>query len=80
MAISQGRQVTVLWAGGWDIYLVNPEELRELTLKERYPIGNEKYWPTHDGRWLLCRFLTGKDSIGTSNQAVRILRRVRSGD
>ena len=66
------RFVSILWAGGWDEYVVDISTIREENEKEQ----NAKYSPTVDG------YLRGKfgKKICQPNQSVKILRHLAGGD
>lgn len=78
---SDVREVTALWAGGWDKYHVDTSQIIEATESEltRYKRGDySPQFQRGSDDWLLCRFLKGS-GIGTETQAVRVLRHLGGG-
>lgn len=81
MTKESGREVTVLWAGGWDTYLIDPTQLREMTPAELEKVARDKYSPVLGSHaWLRCLFLTGQYTLGSDTQVVKIIRRLGGGD
>ncbi len=78
---TQHQEVNVLWEGGWDTYIVDPESRCDTPKKE-----DSHYFPTwHDGpnsgspRWLKCSFCP-RHNFGEAHQSVKVIRRVASGN
>ncbi len=80
---AQHQEVTVLWNGGWDTYVVDPGQVRDLP-EEAF--RDDRYSPIwYDGPnsgypcWIKCIFLR-RHNFGGENQGVRVIRHVDGGD
>lgn len=79
------RFVSVSWAGGWDEYVVDVTQVRELTEYEkaeehRIIAAKTGLFPEinrDNGNWLLGRF---SRFICQDHQCVKIVRRIQGGD
>jgi hypothetical protein len=71
--------VSILWAGGWDEYIVHLGNLRPLEAGE-----NEGHSPTtNDNRlkgWTVKRQMWGTQEICPESHCIRILRHLAGGD
>jgi len=82
----EGVEVTVLWNGGVDIYIVDPNSIRDLTEDEKrdWFTGNARYFPSVDDIWLKGSFLDSASNQAkiaiTDSQCVRILANIASHD
>lgn len=81
---AQHQEVTVLWNGGWDTYVVDPGQICETPPKECE--GNSRYFPTwHEGSnsgtpcWLKCCFVDGHN-FGAEHESVKVIRHVDGGN
>lgn len=73
--------ISVLWAGGWDVYLVDESDKIEVPQKEFE--GNSRYSPTfvHEGHtYLKTRFNPKLEERHGEISAVRVTRHVAGGD
>lgn len=73
----------VLWAGGWDDYIVDPTTRRDMTPKEQEAAAKDGYSPVIAGGWLRCDFsgaLRTTDEARDSTQVVKIIEHLGGGD
>jgi cold shock CspA family protein len=74
----KGQKVIVLWAGGYDEYVVDPAKIREMTLAETMWVNQNSCSPiVGDRSWLRCSFVK---EFGGDSQVVRILCHLGGGD
>lgn len=81
---TQHVEVTVLWNGGWDIYIVDPGQICDTPAKKME--GNASFFPTwHEGPnsrspwWLKCSFVN-RHNFGRPQQSVKVIKHVGGGD
>lgn len=84
------NEVFVLWTGGWDIYVVDPQQIREMTDSEveEHESGNMRYFPNfcaEDGTWWIKgKFLTSRNNQEvakvTITQCIRQTGHTAGGD
>lgn len=70
-------EVAVLWSAGYDVLLVDPSTLRDMTPREVARTEADIYSPClGDWEWLRCSFT----SIFPDGKVVKILQRLQRGD
>jgi hypothetical protein len=78
------ENVTVLWNGGWDDYLIDLKSLRSMTEDELYTYrsDNHRYFPTfldsQCGLWLKAWFVTKYKTL--DNGCFRVIQHIAGGD
>lgn len=76
----QPCEVTVMWSGGWDDYMVDPTSCRDMTAEERkLTAGTGFYTPNDHTHWLHCSFLGPVFSPLGETQVVGIIKWLRGG-
>jgi len=80
---AQPVEVTILWNGGWDRYLVDTSIT--VSVPEAELQGNARMWPTFEceeaeGSFLKASFSSVLKKSVTEGCGVRILRRLGGGD
>lgn len=77
--VIKGKKQGVLWAGGWEEYIIDANTVRDMTIEELKKVDNSAL-PTFEGEksvWLRCLFSKG---LGNGDQAVQVLRHLGGGD
>lgn len=86
------QERTILWAGGWDTYLLDISHIRDLTPEEvadnEWRSARKSAWfpevNDDEGIWVQCIFLTkglgGPIEIGAEGQCVKVVRRIDHGN
>lgn len=79
----QYKEVTVLWNGGWDTYIVDPGNVCDTPAKEL--VGNNMYFPSwYDGPncgypcWLKCDFI--HEPWSQAGKSVKVIKHLNGGD
>lgn len=84
------KEVSVMWAGGWDDYLIDPDHQRKVTAEEQADydsrvargFGGDPVVEAEDGSWLRPGFIypvSNRPDL-PEDVVVKIKRHLRGGD
>ncbi|MBX4181314.1 cold shock domain-containing protein [Candidatus Parcubacteria bacterium] len=75
--VLRGKKQGILWAGGWEEYVVDANSVRDMTRDELEKLDKSAFPTFEDGKWLRCLFAK---NLGNEAQAVHVLAHLGGGE